>query len=310
MTSPASPPRIYSLDWLRVFAIATVFVNHCSACFFTGPYHVKNPRTYYGVTLWMEFLGTWMMPLIFLISGASTYLALRSRRGGRFLVDRGQRLLIPLAVGCLTHVALQEYLERVTQSQFRGSFWAFYPQYFHGLRGFGGNFAWSGLHLWYLEVLFVYSALLLPAFLWLSGESGRGFRTWLCTALSRPGAIYLLALPVAAATFLPNPHSPLGTRNFGAWPPLAYLVFFPLGYLLVADPGLDRSVQNRRWLFLAAGGVLVAALFRSWLAGQPQYGTAPYVATSTLKAFASWSLVLAAWGFGRRHLERSSRKLG
>ena len=33
--------------------------------------------------------------------------------------------------------------------------------------GFGGNFAWMGLHLWYLLMLFVFSGLMLPVFQWI-----------------------------------------------------------------------------------------------------------------------------------------------
>jgi len=34
-----------------------------------------------------------------------------------------------------------------------GGFLAFLPHYFEGWYGFGGNFAWMGLHLWDLDRL-------------------------------------------------------------------------------------------------------------------------------------------------------------
>ena len=57
------------------------------------------------------------------------------------------------------------YLERVSHGELRGSFLAFLPRYFHGLYGYGGNFAWMGLHLWYLELLLAFSLGLLPLLL-------------------------------------------------------------------------------------------------------------------------------------------------
>ena len=114
--------------------------------------------------MWVSFLGNWLMPLIFVISGASLFFALGSRGVVRFVNDKVLRLLVPLVVGVFTHAMLGVYLERVTTHQFTGSFFAFIPHYFEGWYGFGGNFAWMGLHLWYLLILFVFSLLLYPLF--------------------------------------------------------------------------------------------------------------------------------------------------
>jgi hypothetical protein len=108
------------------------------------------------------------MPLMFVISGASLFFSVG--KPGKFLQDKVLRLLIPLIVGVFTHVAIAVYLERRTNYQFFGSFFEFYPQYFQGWYGEGGNFAWMGLHLWYLLVLFVYSLLFLPLFYLLKGQ--------------------------------------------------------------------------------------------------------------------------------------------
>jgi hypothetical protein len=90
------------------------------------------------------------------------------------------RLLVPLVVGTFTHIAFQVYLERLHKGEFSGSFFDFYPHYFDGMYGFGGNFAWMGLHLWYLEALFLFSLLCLPVFLWLKNslQRRRSCRDW------------------------------------------------------------------------------------------------------------------------------------
>src|SRR5689334_23111100 len=132
--------RRYDLDWLRVLVILTVFVFHCGRFFDTDGWHVKNPIRHQSVQIWTVFLACWMMPLIFTISGASTFYALSSRNSGRFIKDRALRLLVPLVVGIFTHVVFQVYLERVSFGGFRGSFLEFYPHYFEGFYAFGGNF--------------------------------------------------------------------------------------------------------------------------------------------------------------------------
>jgi hypothetical protein len=126
------PVRLYYLDWLRVLAILTVFVYHSTRFFNMEDWHVKNPTWYPWVEVWNVFAGTWMMPLIFLISGASLFYAVGKGGAGKFVKDKTLRLLVPLLVGVFTHASLQVYLERVTHGQFSGTYFQFLPQYFNG----------------------------------------------------------------------------------------------------------------------------------------------------------------------------------
>ena len=157
-----------------------------------------------------------MMPAIFVVSGASLFFAL-SGSNGKFIKDKVLRLLVPLVVGAFTHVAVQVYLERVTHHQFTGTFFEFLPHYFDGLYGFGGNFAWMGLHLWYLLVLFVFSILLLPLFRWLKGRGARALSKF-GDVLSLPLVVYALAIPIALLMVNLDPRTPLGSRDLGGWP--------------------------------------------------------------------------------------------
>lgn len=141
------------------------------------------------------FISRWLMPAIFLISGMATFYALDTRRAGRFLKDRSLRLLVPLLVGLFTHIPLQAYLAQVSQHHYPGSFWQWYPRMFNGLNRFGGTFNWIGGHLWYLEVLFVFSLVCLPLFLWLGNGSGQRMLTWLGERFAAPGALYLPVCP-------------------------------------------------------------------------------------------------------------------
>ena len=168
------------LDWARIIGIFCVFLYHSGRAFDFEDWHVKNPVPSEGITIWLGFLILWIMPLMFVVSGVSSYLSLRSRTAGRFLRDRVLRLLVPLvAMGMLIFGPYQIYLERLTHGQFSGSLLAFLPHYFEGwyYPGQPGNFAWMGVHLWYLLVLFLWSLLLLPLFVWLKRESAREWLT-------------------------------------------------------------------------------------------------------------------------------------
>jgi glucan biosynthesis protein C len=241
------------------------------------------------------------MPLIFVISGASTYYALGSRNSQRFVMDRALRLLIPLLVGIFTHIAFQVYLERYSSGVFKGSFFEFYPQYFRGLYGYGGNFAWMGLHLWYLEALFVFSVALLPVFLWLKGQSGG---TWLNECLGRllhaRGMIYLLAAPPMVLIAWLNPQGFWGQRGFGGWPLVVYEFYFLYGFIVVARPQTAEQIQNLRRFSLSIAVVLFLALLVGWRAGgDPKYGTLRYALLMPCFALSSWCFILAILGFGR-----------
>jgi len=126
--------RRYDLDWLRVLAILVVFLYHSSRFFNLGDWHVKNHNIYGWIEIWNVFATRWMMPLFFIISGASLYYAIGKSMGwGKFYVDKFLRLMIPVLVASVTHGALQVYLERLTHGQFSGSFFSFLSEYFNGV---------------------------------------------------------------------------------------------------------------------------------------------------------------------------------
>src|SRR3972149_848451 len=81
--------RRYDLDWLRVVAFALVFFYHSSRFFDSGWWHIKNSTSSPLVDILKEIFDLWGMPLIFVISGASIYFALRPGGAGRFLRGRG-----------------------------------------------------------------------------------------------------------------------------------------------------------------------------------------------------------------------------
>jgi len=213
------------------------------------------------------------------------------------------RLLVPLLVGDCTHIALQVYVEYRFQGRFSGSFWAFLPRYFSGWRDFGGNFAWTGLHLWYLLALFVFSLALLPLFLWLKSGSGSRWLDGLAGFLAKPGAVYLLALPGTLMAPYLNPDSFLTSRDWGGWGLPVYIPFLLAGFVFVSHEGLQARIRRQRWHSLGAGVVLFIAVLAVRISqGDPVFGTIAYKLFFGLFSLFSWCLVLAILGFGMHHL--------
>ncbi len=300
--------RNYAFDATRVLAILTVFIFHISRFFDTDGWHIKNPVTYEGMDIWVGFLGNWLMPLIFLVSGAGLYYALQRPNVLRFLKDKVLRLVVPLAFGATTHVALQVYLERRAHGGFTGSFFEFYPHYYDGLYRLGGNFAWMGLHLWYLEVLFVFSVLLLPVFLWLRSRSGATVLGAVTRLLALPGLVFLMAVP--GALLFPQLHPSnilFGNTDWGGWALPMYILYLLGGFIIGSSVELQERIRRQRFLGLGIALALTAVLIP--LAGSPgdeTFGTPMYVLVGTLSCFASWAYVLTILGLCLHHLNRPS----
>lgn len=301
--------RRNDIDWLRVLAMFSVFLFHCARYFDHEGWHVKNPQPGLGFSVFVGILVQWIMPIFFVLSGMSSRFALNFRSAGQFLGERFKRLLIPLVFGIFILIPPQVYIERFTNYQFDGTFFQFYPHYFDGWYGFGGNFAWMGLHLWFLLVLFLFSLLTLPMLLSLKLDGAGRLIHGLSCFFEKSGAILLLAVPLALMEFLFHPDG-LGQRNFGGWNVFVYLVFFLYGYLLASDKRYKHSVEKQRVIFLALAAI--TTLIGFWLRRSgfhPSFGSLDYFWMSLLRTFNSWVWVLAILGIGSRYLTFRSRLL-
>ena len=300
--------RRHDLDWLRVLAILAVFVFHSGRFFDQMDWHVKSATVYSGAQAWTMFLIGWLMPLVFVVSGASLFYAVGKGSVAGFVRDKVLRLFVPLVVGVFTHVAFAVYLERITHHQFSGSFLSFYPRYFDGMYGFGGNFAWMGLHLWYLLVLFLFTLVLLPLFYLLKGPA-RGLLDKLTNFLAVPGVILVLILPVAWLSAVLDPRSALGQRNFGGWPAPVYLLYLFYGFVIFSQVRLQTHIRQARMFYLA--GAFVASLLLLWRFGYvfPQTGRRPQLYFGLLFIAGSWCWILAFIGFVSKYLINNGRFL-
>jgi len=298
--------RRYELDWLRILAILIVFLYHSSRFFNLGDWHVKNGNTFVWVEIWNVFATRWMMPLFFIISGASLFYAIGKSSGwSKFYVSKILRLMIPVLIASVTHSALQVYLERLTHGQFSGSFFSFLPEYFNGVYlgiGMSGNFAFHGMHLWYLLFLFVYSLLCYPLFIWLKG-SGREILNRITSVFTMPGLIYIgFSIPLLIMKML-IPHAVLDVGN-GGWGFLYYIWFLISGFMIVSSDRLQQHIMNQRWISLLLG-VGLSATYLYLLFSQSRVvfpaGISDWIYV-LLSFFSAWSWLFAILGFSMRFL--------
>lgn len=296
--------RRYDLDWLRVFIVLAIFALHHATRFFdTDDWFIKNATTYLPMQVWLEFCTSWGMPLILIISGASAFMALEKTRPGKYIGGLFLRLFVPLIVGMFTHVALHIYLENLHKGKFSGSFFAFYPHYFEGMYGFGGNFAWMGSHLWYLELLFIVSLLCLPIFIWFKRTSpGQRVLQSMGDLLANPFAVLLLALPTILLILNLDEDGP-GNTSLGGWSVVIYPLFYFAGFVIFANERLQKHIVQMRWLHLAMGLVFTTAyLFVEFQTVIPVSLSFADALGKVLDCFVVWSWLLTVIGFGIKHL--------
>lgn len=313
-TLSASTPgrvRLYDVDWLRVLAIVLIFVYHAARPFDTmEPWHIKDSQTAGWMVYPMVAGAQFMMPLFWVMSGISTRFALGAHAAGEFVRRRLLRLLVPVVtLGWFILSPVQVYIEATTDQgynapPFSGTFWQFLPRYFtEGFYGFGGYFAWNGMHLWYLVYLLLFTLLSLPLFLYLRSAAGGKIVDALARFLVRPGAIYLLGLvPFVPEVFLPR-GIPVLTWTEGGWTLGAHWIFLILGFFLVCDPRLRSAIERQRWVALLLAVATLAPL--GVLAPTIEslaFGSPTYILVWGLRTINGWFWLVAILGFGSRHL--------
>ena len=328
--------RRHDLDWLRIAAFALLIGYHVGMLYVPWAFHVKS--AYRGgpwLTGLMLALNPWRLSLLFVISGAATaFMVARlgagesgSGRGfgnGRAALarERTRRLLIPLLFGMLVVVVPQVYFEVVERSGYTGSLLQFWGRYLSLDQSFGTPIpTWN--HLWFVAYLLVYTLIVLAlaprARLPLSSPVSPGASAGDAAPFAlphTPSAAALVALLIGPwfalwalrATLFPR----FGSNHamVADWYNHAqYFGMFLLGYLIARRPVLWLAIDRLRWPALGlamAGGVVFIGL---------SLGAGDVLAPGEWQRWAgragrealAWGAVLAALGFGQRHLNHDHR---
>jgi len=313
--------RLYFLDWLRVFAILVVFFIHCSKIFDYHTTVVVNTVRSPVLSAFRDFSLLWIMPLFFVLSGAAVVLSKRSDKPGEFIKSRFLRLLVPLIfIGTFIINPLYVYIERLSSGQAASGFFQWYPQYFDGMYGFGGNFAplGQGTHLWYLEFLFIYSLILLPLFV-RSKKRGTSFLSRLSSHFEKPWALFFLFLPISAVAATFEIFGLGGVRVMGGWDPISYLLFFSYGFLIFSNVQIGETIKKYSPIYLAVVIILTALLLDSHfgfilkIPGLTRHdllndgallplNQSWWVAVQALRGLLAWCWIIGLVGLGHRLL--------
>jgi len=304
--------RFHDIDWLRTICVWLVVLGHTAAIYVGGQdvYILHSDERSLMTDLVMAFLNTALMPLLIFLAGIGAFCALKKRDAKDFVKERFYRLLIPLAVGTLVCVPPMIYCQRLQEGSFTGSFFSFYPSFFHGIHP-QGNFTYG--HLWFLFYLFVFSLVCLPLFTTVYRRHGDTISTWLMKVASRPGALLLLCIPfviIEATLRVPFP----GLQYFiNDWANVTrYILLYSFGFYYAATPGLSDAVyeQRRIWLGLAVIGTIAIAVVtelellipREELLPPLRYSPGFMIIAGVYGGPLMWTYILAILGYARKHL--------
>ena len=308
----SSNQRMYYIDWLRVIAFGLLFVFHSFRLFDTYPWHLKNAETSIAINYIIEFMHSWRMYIIFLVSGAGTYFAMKSKREN-FLNGRIKRLIIPYIFGVFILIPPQKFLEAIQQSGFEDNYLNFLIQLPQGLinENFGWNLIWTGYlgyHIWYLVYLFVQTILFLPLFKFflknqnkVCEQSDKLFRSFY--------TFWYILIPFVLLEFLLRPLFP----QYLNWADFAtFSLYFLLGFILQINQKIILFIEKNAYKFL----LIAISCWSVYLINKtaldnisiPEY-TLNYFLSIILKNLNSNSWVLAFIGLGKKFLDFNHRYL-
>ena len=293
--------RQYYIDWLRILLILSVFLFHTGMIFVKWDWHVKNDVLYDGLlTYLMAFLHIWRMPLLFLISGAGTFFALRSITPAGYVAERSKRLLVPLVAGIFILVPVQVYVEKIDSY---GSLLSFYPHMFEGVYP-SGNFSWH--HLWFIAYLFV-MALIISPFLNLMRSRRFGMLAdRMAAVLSRPFGMNIIIIPLLLSQIVLRNYFDTETHAlYNDWASIAfYLIFFLAGFIFLTRGEVADALARYRNIYLAETALFTAVMFIvPGLTGSERAGEIIYDVSEII---ISWTCSMAAAGYARKYLDFDS----
>lgn len=296
--------RRYDLDWIRIGVFALLILYHIGMFFVSWDWHIKNDTIYTWAEIPMLFINQWRLPILFLVSGMGTRFALSKRSLAQFLIERHNRLLIPLVFGMIVIVAPQVYIERVVNGSFIGSFFDFYPFYFEGAYP-EGNFSWH--HLWFLPYLFVYSLILSPLFILLRNNPNSKFIQLTGKLISSKWGIFTFLIPLILILIYIRPHFPVTHNLVNDWYTFLYdLVYFFYGFLFISIGEVFwNKIKSIRKIALITG--CLSFIIYLFLVYQEPEIPFFYELASIAKGLNVGCWIVAALGYANQHLSKSSK---
>jgi len=290
--------RLHFIDNLRWIAILLLFPLHAAFVFCAGwySYYVMSPYSSVAAHCLTVAIEPWIMPLLFSIAGISTRFALQKRTPLAYLKERAERLLVPFFAGVILVCPVIAYFALKFHTGYDGSFAGAVMHFFSSAftipytNGQTGGFSVD--HLWFLLFLFIVSL----AALCLIQLSRRLIGSRFTSIVMPLPFLFLLFVPA----WLLNAAGP----NVAGYSLLSYLLFFLIGYTLIASDKVQVSLDENRVLLVAVWIALTIGVM--WVGGIVLGQWELFWGSSPLFVLTGWTGALALLGAGRHLLDFSN----
>jgi len=312
--------RRRDIDTMRALVVLGLIFFHTARIFDHMDFYVQNDPPSVLITIIVIFVSMWGMPLLFLISGMGVWYSLRSRQPAAFISERFLRLFVPLVFGILVIVPPQQYYSVLFKHpDLHMNYGELLTEFFKVRIVFDFPYFFADVpplalfqmaHLWFLNLLFFFTLLLLPLFIYLRTSGGERFLRRVQMFFSSSWTIFLLGFPLGVI------EAGLRTEMAGGWNRYGYLLFILYGFLLASDSRITQAMRNH-WKSAAVIGlisfVLISAAFNVL---SEKIGADPNTAYDWgsvllrfFKGFSGWFWIVGIMGFaGRRRKERPQKK--
>lgn len=300
--------RRYELDWLRVFATLLLIPFHAALIFAPQMegYYIKDAIQNDWMGYFTLYIDIWHMPFFFFIAGASAFYALDHYTKEEYQKNRTKRLAVPLIIGILLIVPIQQYFAIVHHRGYSGNFFESYPLFFqvtdYTLQGWTGNFTVS--IYWFILILLLVSSITLPVMINYKKENTIDNQDKM---VKPPVKIYwflLLTIPIV----LFNRLSPFYVMLLELF---KFIGIFLIGFILIDEYYREFIEKNKKkMLFIALLTSIVPFIFMMILvpyggAGNILLDFLLYIPVGLSPIFISIALL----GYARKYLNTGGKRL-
>lgn len=234
-------------------------------------------------------LSPYFMPVLFLLAGISTSLALKKRTVKEYISERVKRLFIPFLFCTLLFMPIMTYIADKFNFGYAGNLFEHYGVFFTkftDLTGADGGFSLG--QFWFILYLFVISMLALGIIELLKKitlKFKKDTPLWF---------ICVLGLPLPLLSELLS----IGGKSLAE-----YTYIFLVGYYIFSNDNVIGKIEKYRLIFLIVG--LTAATLNVYLF---IWSDTPYPLLNTaVKFIAEWFMLIALLGIGKGRLNFNSK---
>lgn len=350
--SPVAIERRYDIDWLRVILFGLLIPFHVAIGVYWSTYGTEiNPNisddrdnselaaeendytaeSIDPTSMFLHWMHQWRLAALFMISGMGTAFAFKRRSWGKFLIERSQRLLVPMifgmwAVGFAGGIVLgmADWESGSVTEVSKSLMWhILFTSFVFWIPIFGKILALG--HLWFLWNLFLYSLILTPIFhIVQKNQEGGLVRMFKSIFTSKFGIGVLLMIPfvlsIIEILFKPWIAGFLGSGYEWLW----YLGFFIFGYACIVARVEYYSFLEQNRNKITGITVFLTILF-VWTRIQQHHDGIPYIDGGWIEqgvihsgmtifscfihSFHAWFWCLTVFAWGAHFLNKPSKNL-